>query len=393
VDLAQLDELLRRYGDAEQRIAANLVELEDRPTFGLLQKTPWRGVSAERIGPAVALAAALWQSFQSFRDLLVDARTRRGTGRRLDDTQRQSLEVLLTGPSVLVDSSLLPAEERTLLGPTAHETWRTLDQMLEQMSADYDTVSNAVGAVEAAWRDLVPALDRANGAINAAIGTAGPALAGDPAVTTVRDQVATIERALADDPLGLAPSTLSQLDAAVAIVRERAARLAGATAAWTAGLQRADALLVSLRADVASTRAALGEAQAKIAAPAGLVDPPTEASIETLDRQLVALRAGNDANALARLEGWLARAEDQAATVSSARAANRAPLDRRNELRGLLSAYQAKAGAAGRLEDDRIGAVVRAAEQELYRAPTNLDRAAQLVEDLGTALRTAREPR
>jgi hypothetical protein len=389
VDLAQLDELLRRYGDAEQRIAVNLVELEGRPTFGLLQTTAWRGISAEQIGPSVAVVANLWRSFQSFRDLLAQARSRRGTGRRLDDTARQSLEVLLSGPSILVDVTQLPAEERTLLGPTEHETWRTPEQILTQMSADYDQVSNAVGAVEAAWRDLVPALDRANTAVAASSLTNSA----DPALATVRDQIAAIERALVDDPLGLSASTLAQLDAAVSIARERSERQAGATAARQAGLEQADRMLSAMRADIAGARAARGEAEAKIAGVAGLVDPPDDARVEDLASQLTNLRTTNDPAALARLDGWLARAEDLVTQVATATRTNRAPLERRDEQRGLLSGYQAKAAASGLLEDDRVTALIRAAEQELYRAPTDLERAAQLVQELGRALRAARGAR
>ena len=383
MELAQLDEILRRYSDAEQRVADNLVELEARPTYDLLSTTIWKGVSAAQFKPAVAAMPNLWRSFQSFRDMLATARTRRGTGKRLDSNGRQSLEVLLTGPSVLIDVTQLPAEQRTLLGPSLNETWLTPEQLLDQMTADYDTVSNAVGALDAAWRNLVPALDRARAAL------ASPGNdANDPALATVDDQLAAIERSLVDDPLGLPSSTLKQLDAAVSILGERRARNASLAADWTTGLQRVDALVADVRAHLADAHAAASEASAKISGAATTqTEPPDGTQLQALVNELTHLRTIANPSALARLEALEARLDALDTQAVSAASSNRAPLLRRGELRGLLSAYQAKAGASGLLEDARVAATLSGAELELYRAPTDLVRASQLVDDLGNILR------
>ncbi|HEV8296604.1 MAG TPA: hypothetical protein VGQ20_04905, partial [Acidimicrobiales bacterium] len=66
---------------------------------------------------------------------------------------------------------------------------------------------------------------------------------------------------------------------------------------------------------------------------------------------------------------------------------NRAPLARRDELRGLLASYRAKAGDVGVAEDPRIAALTRAAHQQLHTAPTDLARAEQLIAELAVALR------
>ncbi|TML17729.1 MAG: hypothetical protein E6G39_04215 [Actinobacteria bacterium] len=87
-----------------------------------------------------------------------------------------------------------------------------------------------------------------------------------------------------------------------------------------------------------------------------------------------------------RLDAWLARAEPLAAESARGLATNRAPLERRGELRGLLDAYRAKAADVGVVEDEEIAALLRAAQQELHTAPTSLARAELLVKQLGVAL-------
>ena len=64
-------------------------------------------------------------------------------------------------------------------------------------------------------------------------------------------------------------------------------------------------------------------------------------------------------------DGWLANARQVAA-------ANRRPLDRRNELRGLLDAYHAKAVDSGRAEEVELAEMHRDAHDALWSAPCDL---------------------
>lgn len=383
MELAQLDEILRTHTAAESRIAQNLVDLEARPTLGILRTTTWSGRSGGVLAPAIAAAARLWPSFQAYRDVLAAARQRRGAGRRLEAVDRQSLEVLLTGPSVLVDSSLLAPEERTLLGSDVRERWSSLDEMVATMSADYDAVTDAVGSVERAWNDTVPALDRAR----VAAGASGLAT-DDPALATLAQQVASVEATLASDPLAVDAEVLAALDAAVSIVQERRTRAAAAMAAWTDGLARAIASLDDARRDALDAVAARGESLAKVdGCAAALCEPPAVADIDALRAELDALAARPVAPPTAVVEGLLARVDELRARTQAALDANRAPLVRRDELRGLLRAYEAKAGAAGRLEDAPIATLVRAAEDELHTTPADLGRAQASIDQLAAALR------
>ena len=71
-------------------------------------------------------------------------------------------------------------------------------------------------------------------------------------------------------------------------------------------------------------------------------------------------------------------------------AAHQALLDERDELRGRLDAYTAKAGRLGRLEDTELAALRRRAHEALHTAPTDLVMPSDLVRRLpGSASRRA----
>ena len=75
------------------------------------------------------------------------------------------------------------------------------------------------------------------------------------------------------------------------------------------------------------------------------------------------------------LDRWEEVAGGWVANARAVLAANRAPLDRRAELRGLLDAYAAKAAAIGRAEDPALADLHDAAHDALHTAPCDLDAA------------------
>ena len=66
--------------------------------------------------------------------------------------------------------------------------------------------------------------------------------------------------------------------------------------------------------------------------------------------------------------------------------ANRAPLATRNELRGRLDAYRAKAYRLGLLENPALAALYARAQEVLFTAPTDLAAADELVRRYQQAL-------
>jgi hypothetical protein len=390
VNLEQLDELLRRYSEAERKIAATLVDLEAQPTYKLVTSGPLRGATNARLHDALAAVPELWRAFITLRELLEKARSIRGQRRSVGDDERRQLEALLAEPSILVHVEQLPIDQRSLLGPTETETRITPEQLLIQMSATFETVTDGVGAVERAWREIVPRIDDANAALTRleAIALTHGA-AGEPALDSLRDTIRAGETMLAEDPLGIDATLTAHLDAAVAIAEERIGALARGRAGLDDDLSRASALLIDVRRQRAESAAAIAEGEVKIAefqpidaGSADLVDVT-----RGLSSELDEIRGVNDwREKRRRLDAWLARAEPIAAETARRLRANRAPIERRNELRGLLDAYRAKASDLGVIEHEGIAALLRAAHQELHTAPTALDRASRLVAQLGAAL-------
>jgi hypothetical protein len=396
VNLEQLDELLRRYSEAEQKIAATLVDLEAQPTYKLVTSAQLKGTTATRLQAALASVPELWRAFSSLRDVLDEARTIRGQRRSLSDGERQRLETVLASPSILISVEQLPLEQRSLLGPTEKETRITPEQLIAQMSAIFTTVTEGVGAVERAWRDIVPRIDTATTALARLEQTAKDHdAAGEPALDSLRDTLQEIETTLAEDPLGMDANATARLDAAVAIAEQRVGDLSRARGSLDDDLARASGLLTDLRKRRTESAAVVAESAVKVAdyhpidvISAELIDGP-----DGLASELERIRASTSSwrERRRQLDAWLARAEPLSAECARALAANRAPLQRRNELRGLLDAYRAKAADTGVVEDEEIAALVRAADQELHTAPTSLARAEQLVTQLSAAL--ARRPK
>ena len=396
MNLEQLDELLRRYSESEQKIAATLVDLESQPTYKLVTSARLRGTTGAQLQAAIESVPELWRAFTTLRDVLEEARTVRGQRRNVSDEERARLENLLASPSILISIEQLPLEQRSLLGPTEKETRITPEQLIAQMSATFATVTEGVGAVERAWRDVVPRIDAATTTLRRLEQTASAHDATDePSLDSLRDTLQDIETTLAEDPLGMDANATARLDAAVAIAEQRVGELARARTSLDDDVARAIALLADLRRVRAESTAVASEAAVKIAdfQPADLIAADLIDGSRGLAADLDEVRGltASWRERRRRIDAWFARAEPLSAECTSSLATNRAPLQRRGELRGLLDAYRAKAADLGFVEDEEIAALIRAANQELHTAPTSLVRAEQLVTQLGGAL--ARRPK
>ncbi len=89
------------------------------------------------------------------------------------------------------------------------------------------------------------------------------------------------------------------------------------------------------------------------------------------------------------MEPFLLRVDRLGAAFDEVATRFSAVLERRNELRGLLHAFRDKAGGSGLAEDATLEPLLRAAEQELWSAPCNVDAAAELVQSYTDAVNAA----
>jgi hypothetical protein len=154
-----------------------------------------------------------------------------------------------------------------------------------------------------------------------------------------------------------------------------------------------------LAAATAAARAARGDAVAARRDAAIRISPLPPLPPEIADPPLASLGALAAAGQWSRLAAELDRSEADlarsAGQTADVRAAATDALDKREELRGLLGAYQAKAAALGSAEDVALSAAYRRAQDLLWTAPCDLAAADQAVRAYQDAVlaRSRREAR
>lgn len=388
----EIDRLLERYGAAEGRIAANLLDLHNHPTYELLTSGALTGTTARRLGAIAAAAPTLWTDLDALGATLREARALRAEG-RMNGDRRARLAELLTGPSVRVDVGTTPLGERDLLDPELAETRVSIEDLLARLRDRYEPLRDGIAAIDAVWRDVLPRLDAADVTAGELAGELSELGAVEPSVGRLQRLVVEVRTRVMDDPLGLDPDTGVELDRSAADAARHVGELRRSHEELDADLARTEVLVAEARSLRSRAAVALAEARAKIVRPDGLTQVPSEAAVDELARRGAELRGSTESwqHTRAGLDAFLRLAERLVAQLTEAERRNRHPIERRDQLRGLLSAYRAKAAALGLIELPTITDLTDEAHTELYTSPTNLPRAAGLVESVAEAISRAGE--
>ena len=383
-----VDVKLQRLHQASERVGASLLELELDPNRELLEKSRLEGESAVRWAATSATLTQLWQwhgMLQAHLERADGVRDRRGG---LDADQLAELSDLLSGPSIELSGEVVPLQQRELLGSSAATRTCSPDDLLERMSAAFDEVKTFLGAVAQAWDGLLPRLAAAQSALSKTADVShgiGDAAADELELS--RAELARISQALAKDPVSVAPAAVDAAEASLAATQREIEALGELSREIARRLQEAAALLQALNGAQAECETAHRHATARIAGgalpePPGLA-PDLESALQRVE-QLSQASAWRDARAA--LADWTDRVTAALERTRQITAENRAPIEARNELRGLLDAYEAKAKRLGLIEDDALSALYGQAHDALYTAPTDVERAADLVRRYQRAL-------
>jgi hypothetical protein len=354
------------------RLAADLYRIETEPELKALSEARGlTGRSAAVVADAPARISSLWDRYS----MLTDVIERLESALAADDT---------AAADELVGPAAVPLAD----GPVGALV------LLEALQAEAGAILAAGEQLSAAWRTVVPRLDAAVerltrvSAAAAAIGVSG-----EPTLGSARRLVDQAGAVAHSDPLG---ADASAAEEAVTRAERRIGDLTRQRSALPDRLADAERLVDELDRAATEGREALSASRAKILRPGGLLEPIDPAAYDSgpqgLRVWLARLRELADEGSwlaagegLARWEevggGWLANAR-------AVLAANRGPLDRRGELRGLLAAYSAKAAATGQAEEPALSELYDAAHEALHRAPCDLDPAAELVTRYGAAVRS-----
>lgn len=346
-----LEDINRRLADLRtgaDRLGELLLALELDGDRKLLDGTKLEGATAHRWSVAAADLLAAWDSHAQLTATLDRADELRRPRSRLRGERLDELVTLLDGRSELLRSALQAAEDASAIVATAGTVWTGLSPR----------VAAAGAAIEAGGLDGTrAAYDR---------------LSAD----------------LAADPLSVDPAQVDALERAVEDERRERAELAALREGAAARIAAARALLESVEAAQRDGETAHELVLAKIAAPS--VPEPRH----VLSQLAAGLREIESLVELARwieardaLTRWTTDATAELEQALATAAANRAPIERRNQLRGMLKAYHGKARSLRALESSEIADLFDRAERELYTAPTDLGAAAELLTRYQEALR------
>ncbi|HVF33037.1 MAG TPA: hypothetical protein VM933_08370 [Acidimicrobiales bacterium] len=270
---------------------------------------------------------------------------------------------------------------------------------LVTLEADLEAVDAVASQLSEAWRRLLPWVDQASTALADAMAAAARLRLDpdEPVLSLARRELADLQDDVAADPLAAdGRAAHDAVTRAGAWVQERAA----SRQALPDALAHAEQTVARLRSLVAEGREALEAARVRVLDHAGLLEPlaPTVADGDArslgpwLDRLRNEAVEGDAEAAAAGVARWQVVADGAVRNAEAVVSANRAPIERRDRLRGLLDAYEAKAGAARLAEVPEIAELVRAARAALLARPADVDAGEAAVTALGAALTSAARP-
>ena len=365
-------------------IQANLLDLDGSFGKRMLAGATLTGESKLRWDAAAAGLATLWEIFNAYAAVVDQAAELMAGARRPSDRELAQLTAWLTGASVELNRQQ-PLGRRGLTETGKSDL--TLAAAVQEMKRAFASVADVVAAAESVWNETAEGLGEVGTQLAAAKEQLGD-LSDDEvtgALAAAEAELGQLRGLLNSDPLalwhggGVDTTRLERLRKQAAAVAARAADIARLRADAQQRIAVAAAAVAAVRAAREDAASARERAEAKIAAPG--LPPPADAAV--LEARLAALDKLRAAGRWARLSAELDTIEAEAAAATQrcreAQRAAEALLGRRDELRGLLGAYQAKAARLGAAENTELSTLYSQAQDLLWTAPCDLDASAAAV--------------
>lgn len=362
------------------RVTGHLVELDADFTWQMLeQSTSLRGRTAERWSDASQRHDALWRGQFALAGHLGRLSNLRGSRRSVPRAVLVELDELLEGNAVPMPASP-EAYSTGLTGSLDHTEPTCVDVALRGMSDDYDIVARLVGEVAEFWGPQMQRLDRLVDEMSEV--RASTSDAGLRVPNELRQASRAVDAAIdaiREDPVSVDTKTVSELEARVqqlfqvlmADREDQPIRIEEAAAA--------EMLVGQALATLAAAREQIGQWEEKI-----VIADATRMALDECEGRLRV--AEQECQRLQQLQGAVAggplhrRVESLIEEVHNVVAEEGMRLAERDEWRGVLSAYRAKANALGLAEDLEADRLYRQALETLYAAPCDLRLAARQVE-------------
>ena len=383
--LPQIDAKLAALTSASSSIDAKLAELDE--TIKTFTGAGLTGRSAAEWGTVAPKCGELWRYFLVLRGKVQEAVAIRGTKPALPKEELDDLAQRL-----LADSVTLPEVPSALLSTVLIDTSRTvsMDRVVTLLSSMYEEVATVANRIVVAWETSAPRISELETALAAVARDAQQAGVAVPAVADAQQRLATAKASLAKDPLGVDGAVLTDLARRAAEARVSLQHLVAARDGLTDRIAASRRALDTLAQGLDGARALREEVAVKITGADGRLPDlsPLTADLPDLRARLdgIAALAADWERASGLLDALDAQVATFRATIFRSTAECRGWMDRRNELRGLLDGYRAKANATGRGEDPAVSSLYDGARDALYTAPCDIDAAADLVRRYQQAL-------
>jgi hypothetical protein len=362
------DEIDRELSSREKEVASmstTLVELDNHPGLAHVRRYPPTGVTAERWKVTEKSLAQLWDDLGRMTTIVESAHTLRARRSKPDDDARAELTRLLREPALEVSRARIPLGQRQISGPGEAVEYVGLADMAERMRATYPAVIEFLDAVDGINSLIAERLGPSQQRLDEA-GVAGP------------KELAELLAVSATDPLSLTNSDVEKRIRIIADSIDRQSReladLAALHANWPDAIGKTVSQLDALRE--ATQRASQARTHAQEVVLAGPIPVHTDAE-SALCEELQSITAPDPAALLSlqrRIEAALQVAREDEELAQGL-------LDRRSELKGRLTAYQAKAARLGLGEDPDLLASNRIAAGLLSRRPCDLRAVTRAIAD------------
>jgi hypothetical protein len=391
LNLVQIDRLLTDWQQKAGAANQNLLDLDDLPAYQRLSGmgNPPNNVTGITQQQASTALTAIDRLFEDL-ELLNHSLDRSHKLRQelpsffINDSDLQAIEQLLTGQSIQLANIPTPLAQRGLLSSSQQVQMISFAGLLDRMMANFTIARDIFMAIEIAWTELESKLITTHQSLIELQQLAQQLQVSFPlSLITAQTNFTNLQSQIDRDPLGIDRTFSQDLTPLINNTRRELENLYHQRQQLQADFTTAPQYLQQLRQINQDSIEFYTASQAKIVHSLPIVSPLPAAELTELERWLERLITKFESGLIppvrVGLTNWLNRVQSYTIATKSALAANRLPLDTRQELRGRLDALTAKALAKGKTEDPILADLAVRARQVLYTSPTDLNLATGLV--------------